>query len=129
MSNIIELLPLQEFFTSSNPATQTQISDAEATLDLKFAGEYVEYLISFGCVSIYGHEFTGICSNPSLNVVNVTTEQKTLHNKIPENMYVIEELHIDGIVIWQNAKGEIFQTLPFSKPQKICNSFAEYLDL
>jgi len=45
-------------------------------------------------------------------------------------MYVIEELGVDGIAIWQNSKGEIFQTIPRKevKPEKIYDTFLEYLE-
>ena len=116
-------------FRAKKPASLNQIHAAEEELCLSFSKEYTDYLLVFGCATIYGHEFTGICTTPQLNVVSDTIEQKALNNAIPKNMYVLEDLRIDGIVIWQNSKGEIFQTAPYGSPQKICNSFAEYLDL
>ncbi|MGL5916755.1 MAG: SMI1/KNR4 family protein, partial [Culicoidibacterales bacterium] len=44
-----------------------------------------------------------------------------------KDMYVIESLGIDGIIIWQNSKGEVFQTIPNGEPEKIHNSFESYL--
>lgn len=42
-------------------ASDEQVKQAEQKLELQFSGEYCEYLTAFGVVSVYGHEFTGIC--------------------------------------------------------------------
>ena len=42
-------------------------------------------------------------------------------------MYVIENTGVDGILILQNAKSEIFNIMPNAKPEKKFNSLAEYL--
>lgn len=42
-------------------------------------------------------------------------------------MYVIENTGIDGILMLQNEKGEIFEVSPNSEPVKKFNSLAEYL--
>lgn len=38
--------------------------------------------------------------------------------RIEASWYVIEEAHIDGIVIWQNELGHVYQTSPFGLPKK-----------
>ena len=58
------------------------------------------------------------------------TEKKPMKmksNKLNENLYVIELLNIDGIVIWQSSDGEVYQTYPNSNPEKIANSLSEYI--
>ena len=42
--------------------------------------------------------------------------------------YVIEQTHIDGIVIWQSASGAIFQTILGSKTRKIYESLPKYIE-
>ena len=42
-------------------------------------------------------------------------------------MYVVENLGIDGILILQNERGEVFEISPNTKPKKIYNSLADYL--
>ncbi len=46
---------------------------------------------------------------------------------IPSDWYVIEQLNIDAIVIWQSSSGEIYQTSPNTEPEKICESLADYI--
>ena len=42
-------------------------------------------------------------------------------------MYVIENTCVDGIIIWQDTKGDIYQTQPNMEPKKIADSMAEYV--
>ena len=129
MSAITEKLQMMKAFKARTPATNEQVQTAEIYLGLSFAREYKEYLLEFGCASIYGHEFTGICKAARLDVVSVTTEQKNCFGDIPNDWYVIEETNIDGIVIWQNAKGDVFSKAPNAKPEKIAKSFSDYVEL
>ncbi len=109
--------------------TEEQIVNAELSLGLMFSNEYRLYLKSFGAVSTYGHEFTGICDCSRLNVVEVTTSERKNNVSIPFDWYVIEQANIDGIVVWQSQSGEIYQTIPNQQPKKLCNSLCEYIDL
>ena len=61
-------------------------------------------------------------------MVYVTKKQWDKNIYADHLLYVIEETHMDDIVIWQNAKGEIYQTAPNAKPIKICDSLAEYVE-
>ena len=126
MDSLIEKLKKLDDFISYGGATPTSIEAAERELDLVFANEYKEYLTAFGAVCGSGFELTGIVNNKRLNVVYVTKEMREKAS-VPNNLYVIEEMHIDGLVIWQDASGCIFQTTPGSTPVKIADSFAEYL--
>ena len=129
MSNIVKKLKAQPNFHALSAANIEQIEQAEKALELKFADEYREYLISFGVVSFYGHEFTGICKYPRLNVVDVTICERINNPTIPTDWYVVEQANIDGIVIWQSGStGEIYQTIPNAPAVKLCGSMCEYLD-
>lgn len=55
--------------------------------------------------------------------MDVTIEIKRNGEMIPEDWYVIEETGIDGIVIWQDAEGNVYQN-----QEKICSSLAEYVE-
>ena len=127
MSLIAEKLTKMKAFKSRTAATNKQITGAEIELGLKFAKEYKEYLVEFGCASVFGHEFTGICNSTRLNVVNVTTEQKSRNTNVPFDWYVIEETNIDDIIIWQDSKGNVYATISLGTPLKIANSFLEYI--
>ena len=122
----MEMLP---YFRASDGVSEENIDKAEKTLNVQFASEYRSYLTKYGTVSVDGHELTGIHSSKRLNVVDVTILEKDRNSDIPENWYVLEQANIDNIVIWQNERGEIFQTCPGNEPIKIANSIVEYLSL
>lgn len=64
-----------------------------------------------------------------INIIEITLEEKQKDGLITQNLYVIEQTHIDDIVIWQNEKGEIFQSSATTAPKKIANSFLSYLEI
>lgn len=126
MSEFVEKLSGMRAFKSRKAASNKQVEDAESELGVTFAEEYREYLLTYGAASIFGHEFTGISSNSRISVVDVTLEE--LENNVVDNgLYVIEQTNIDGIVIWQDSKGYVYESHPGSEAQKICNSLAEYI--
>lgn len=128
MSKLTDKMKKMQSFRSRTSATKEQIANAEESLGLSFAKEYKEYLLEFGCASIYGHEFTGICKAARLDVVSVTTEQKNCFDGIPDDWYVIEETNIDGVVIWQNSCGKIYASAPKKLDEEIASSLADYLE-
>lgn len=121
-----KLQSLPDFYSLKGASTE-EISNAENTLKLKFSKDYCDYLSEFGVISVDGHEYTGICASPRLSVVNVTLSEREYNPNIPSDWYVIEQANIDGIVIWQNENGEIFQTQPSHEKVKIANSIVEYI--
>lgn len=108
-------------------ADEHQIEQAEKALGLKFAPDYKDFLRSAGCASVDGSEITGISDLPRYDVVGITLDEREFTPSVPDTWYVIEQLHIDGIVIWQSSDGEIFKTSPACEPIKICDSLGEYL--
>lgn len=126
MNLIDEIKSCPNIFTLT-PASQEIIVAAEKELDVTFSKEYVDYLAEFGIAIFSGHEFTGLCDGKRLDVIRITKEQQALHKYIPRNMYVVECLDIDDIVIWQDAVGSVYASTPHSKPKKIANSLAEYV--
>ena len=129
MTSIVNKLCTLPAFCSLTGVSMEQIADAEKALALRFADDYREYLLSFGIASSDGHEFTGICNSKRLNVVDVTLAEKSITPGIPQDWYVLEEANIDGIVIWQNSIGKIFQTQPGREAVKLADSICDYLDL
>lgn len=123
MKDIVMILQEQNFFRAIGPVTADQIKEAEQELGLKFSNEYREYLKNLGVVTFEGHEFTGICSFKRLNVVDVTKEEREYHPEIPSDWYVVEQLNIDGMVIWQTQDGSIY----LNGSKKVADSLAEYV--
>ena len=120
INNLPDLLPLK-------PASDTQITDAELQLRVSFAEEYKDYLSEFGSIMADGIELSGIAKAEHRNVVALTKKERELNPKAPNTMYVIENTCVDGIIIWQDTKGDIYQTQPNMEPKKIADSMAEYV--
>ena len=110
-----------------SPVLESEITKAENKLSLTFAPEYREYLSMFGVAAANRHELTGIVNSERLNVVSVTIREWGLNPQVPRSMYVVENVAIDGIIIWQDASGKVFQSPPNSAPKVISASLAEYL--
>ena len=127
MADITSILRGLPHFVALHSATAEEIKNAESKLDLRFSDEYCTYLKKFGVASAGGHELTGICNSPRLNVIDVTKNERANNPDVPKDWYVIEQANIDDIVIWQSATGEIYQTAPNSESMKICDSIAEYI--
>ena len=104
-----------------------KIKDAEIELKISFSEEFKMYLTEFGVASFGGREITGITESDRLNVVSVTKKYRNLYPVSFEKYYVIEEMNIDSIVIWQDEKGYIYQSVGKNKLNKIFNSFSDYL--
>ncbi|WP_019323553.1 SMI1/KNR4 family protein [Streptococcus mutans] len=107
-----------------------EVAKAETILGITFAKDYREALAKFGNFEVNNHEFTGVQFENYLNIVVATVDNREYCHEDTTKMYVIEELGVDGIAIWQNSKGEIFQTIPRKevKPEKIYDTFLEYLE-
>lgn len=125
---IIKLMQEQPAFHARSAASNEEITAVENVLGLRFAQDYREYVATFGAASFAGHELTGICKSDRLNVVTVTMEERN-NMVVPADWYVLEQANIDGIVVWQNSAGAIYQTVPNTNPKKLCESLAEYIEL
>lgn len=126
MSELLEALRRKPNFYAEKGVSIIQIEQAEKSLGLNFALDFKECLREFGAVSFGGHELTGFSADKNLDIVEVTQRNRQKHN-VGKNLYVIEEAHIDGIVIWQDADGTVYETAPNSRARKIANSLAEYI--
>ena len=127
MSDLVNRLQKTKGVFSLTPASKADIEYAEKQLGLSFANEYREFLRTFGAVSFESHEIVGITQHKRLNVVDVTKKEREFNSNIPGSYYVVEELNIDGIVIWQDGDGNVYQTFPEREPERIANSLSEYL--
>jgi hypothetical protein len=128
MSNFNDFIRDRLFFRGKEKAQPDRIESAETELGLTFSAEYKEYLSEFGYAATDDNEFTGICPAKRLGVVFITQSERESNPGIPPDWYVVEQLNIDGIVIWQNALGEVFQTVIGSEPKKLCNSLYDYVN-
>lgn len=128
MSKIIDIVNSLPELLSTGAADGEAIKSAEKELNLKFASEYKEYLGEFGSVLADDIEITGIAKSKNRNVVAVTLREWELNPQVEHNLYVVENLGIDGIIIWQDESGRVYESTPNNKPKKIADSLADYIE-
>lgn len=127
VKNIVSLINSLSDLLSLKPATANQINDAELQLGVGFANEYKEYLSAFGAIMADGIELSGIAKSEHRNVIALTKKEWELNSKVPHTMYVVEDTCVDGIVIWQDTNGMIYQTSPNSAPKQISSTLYDYI--
>lgn len=128
MSRIIETIKKLPELLTLKPVESEKIENIEIELALRLADEYKEYLEKFGAVMADNIELTGATKSKNRNVVSVTQREWTANPLIPHTMYVVENAGIDGIIIWQDTSGNIYQSRPNCQPEKIASSLADYLE-
>lgn len=127
MSEIIDVVKALPKLACVGKTADSAIADAERQLQLSFATEYKEYLAEFGAISAKRLELTGIIGVEYCNVVYATQQARELNPKVPCSMYVVENTCVDGIIIWQDASGSIYQSTPSTEPKQIAVSLADYI--
>ena len=127
MTSAVEMMKKKNYFVSEHAVTSEEIEKAEKDLGLVFADDYRAYVQECGTASYEGHELTGISKDINLDVVRVTASNLRKNPKINMPLYVIEETHIDGIVIWQGPDKDIYRTGMGTGPVKIADNLAEYV--
>ncbi len=127
MEKIISTIEKLENLRYLEPATNEQIDIAQKQLGLHFSEEFRQYIQQYGAISAKGVELTGITASPRLSVVEVTKSEREL-NKIPNDLYVIENIAIEGILLLQSSSGEIYELSQNAKIQKKYNSICDYLE-
>lgn len=127
MSKIIEVIESLPDLISVGAATKMDVIAAENDLALQFSEEYKEYLYKFGAVLADDTELTGIAKSKNRNVICVTQREWEMNPLISHDLYVVENIGIEGIIIWQDAKGKVYQSLPNKRAEYIAESLADYL--
>lgn len=125
--NVVDIIKSIPDAIVGSGASDKEIDRAEKMLGLNFADDYKEYLHSFGAAMFDGHELSGISKAKQSDVVELTSSEKTYNEDIPKDMYVIENLNIDGMVIWQDSKGTIYE-MQNGKYKEINKSLADYIE-
>jgi len=128
MSNIISVIKKLPGIESLAPVSREDICKAEASLNLIFAQEYKEYLSVFGTIYSDVVAISGLGGKPYDDVIELTEKCRSVNAQIPRTFYVVEDVGVDGLVIWQDESGTIYQSTPFRTPDKICNTLSEYLE-
>lgn len=105
--------------------SETEITKAEIELKVSFADDFRAFLVHYGYAMINGHEILGLGESP--DVVEATKAERTKGHDIDDGWYVVEELNIDGIVVWQEASGAIYQTVASARRVPVARNLSEYL--
>ena len=113
-------------FIGSGGRTDREIDACEKALNLRFSEEYRTYLKKIGLACFDGTELTGITAVPRLDVAAATKKAKERNILIPEDLYVVEDTGIDGILVWQSSAGEVFLSAPGTALRKAADSLTEY---
>ena len=127
MSKLIDILQRKDELIVGKPAEDGEVDKVGKMLGVKFSDEYRSILKTFGFVCVDGHEMTGIAKAKRINVYDVTMKERANTDCDLSGLYVVEQTHIDGIVIWQSASGEVYQTVAGTRLKKVADSIAEYL--
>lgn len=127
MYDVIEFLQSKEELLTGKAVDEGAIERIEEQLGVSFADDYKKIVSICGFVCVDGHEITGITNAKRLNAYEVTIKERESVACDMSGMYVIEQTHIDEIVIWQSASGEVFQTNGNHGPVKIADSIINYL--
>lgn len=110
IKNLIETLPEMCFI---GPIEDAKIQDAEKELGVTFAKDFVEYTKCYGAISSEKLEWLGVVDSERLSVVKRTNVYRSLYTNFPTNMYVIEDLGIEGTVALQDSTGKIYYFYPY----------------
>lgn len=128
MSKIVDVIEGLKNMLSLTPASSDDVDDIQLELGLRLSEEYKEYLLKYGAIMADDIELTGFAKAEIRNVEKVTQREWKANNKIKHNLYVIENMGIDGIIIWQDEDGKIYESTPNSDAKQIADSLAEYLE-
>ena len=127
-NSIISSLKSKDSFYFSGGVLEEEIKQAEQKLEMRFDSQYREYVRQFGVASFEGHELTGICPFPRLNVVDVTIAERDRMNSTADKLYVLERTNIDDVTIWQSTEGSIYAGQPGRPLKTICYSLEDYIN-
>ncbi|KEI07144.1 hypothetical protein Z957_09440 [Clostridium sp. K25] len=128
MSKIIDVIKGLNNLLPLKPATVEDIGNVEIELALPLSEEYKEYLQNYGAIMADDVELTGIAKSKNRDVIQVTQREWAANNKIKHNLYVVENIGIDGIIIWQDGSGKIYESRPNHGVTQIADSLAAYLE-
>ena len=128
MKDIIQTISNLENMRFIKPASMEQIIESEKELGVNFADDYTKYVEKYGAISAKGIELTGVTIYKRLSVVSITKKERNMNPNIPANMYVIENIAIDGLIALQDETGKVYTITPNGTPKLSYNSLSEYVE-
>ncbi|WP_373079046.1 SMI1/KNR4 family protein [Fusobacterium varium] len=128
MSIIMEKILKIEKLYYSKGSTDLQIEDAQKKLEILFPKDYIEILKTYGAISFYGTEWTGLNVDEYIDVIACTLNARIYSKEFPAKMFVLEELGIENILILCDEEGNIY-SWKGGEHKKIADSLVEYLEM
>ncbi len=124
MSDLINYIEQQKKRFTGKVET-LKISEAESLLSLKISEEYKEVLEKYGSLMINGEEFLGLGDDS--DIVSETLMARKEDTTLPSNLYVIENMHIDGFLLLQDENGVVYSYSSGLSIKRINNNLLDYL--
>lgn len=128
MSRIVDVINSLNKVLALKPASTNDIDSIEIELALPLSDEYKEYLLNYGAIMADGIELTGFAKSKFRDVIQVTKREWANNPKVGHKLYVIENEGIDGIIIWQDSSGKVYESSPNRGATIIANSMSEYIE-
>lgn len=123
----LEMIRENNLYKNAQPVSSEEIAAAEKELGLSFASDYRTFLSNIGACICLGHEIKGVTDNANLDVISATKEMRERFELVPHSWYVVEDTHIDGIIIFQDKSGNVYQMAPGTSACKIAYNLESYL--
>ena len=125
--DIMDVINSLEDMISTGGASAEEILQAEKELGVAFSEEYKKILAEFGSVLAEEIELVGLAKSQNRNTVVVTKREWEYNPLVPRHLYVVENLGIEGVIIWQDEHGTIYQSSSNKEPEKVYSSLEEYI--
>lgn len=126
VKRIDELCKEQKVFLGKGCSSKI-ISEASKKLNIEFPCDYYEYLLKYGVISFYATQWTGLGVTGYMNVVEATLDQRKLNPHFSKDLFVLEDLAIEGIIIAADTDGRVYE-VQMDNQKKIYDSMVDYLD-
>ena len=126
MNSIIKIIESFKGKRFTGGVSSELIANAEKELGICIAPEYKEVLQEYGSFCVMGEEFLGIDAK-NYDIVKATNEARMSDENFPLDVYVVENIAIDGILIVQKNTGELLTYQPNCKLQHLASCLEDYL--
>lgn len=115
MNKLIEFTKSHDVLT--RPATLTELTEAEKTLNMTFSAEYKQWLLNFGVFSYLSYEFFGLGVKETswLNILRSTPELRQENSNFPasavplmdagDGQFYLYDNDIGAILVWSSLAG------------------------
>ena len=127
MGDIVQSIKQIDGVYTANGCSDAQIIDAETKLGIKFPLEFTAYVKEFGAFGFGSIEWAGLNVSKHLNTVDLTLEERKLNSHFPSDMFVLENLGIDGLLICADSDGAVWEICG-DKKNYVCASLGDYLE-